>query len=192
MANGAPAALISAATRAMADEIAHARAATGIACAIDGQPRGYGPLEVTGSLEDASPAALLRDTLIEGCIGETIASAIAHASSEECTEPTIRSALARICADEQRHALLAWRTVRWLLDTHPELRAEAVALLASHRLGQRPADSPGVPALGMLSARQQHAIAESVLKDVIAPCAHALLQTTPTVADHSSQMQPDA
>jgi hypothetical protein len=73
LALGAPAELLGGATRAMADEIAHARACFGIVAAIRGEAPLVSALDVHDSLADAGDAeATLRALLREGCVGETI------------------------------------------------------------------------------------------------------------------------
>lgn len=122
LALGAPAELLAATAAAMADEVRHARIAFGVAAALgaDGAP---GPLDVAGALGEVDPAAVLRTTFREGCVGETIAAARAAREAEEAVDPVLRGVLAGIAGDETRHAALAWRAVRWLVATHPALRA---------------------------------------------------------------------
>src|SRR5262249_11520276 len=113
LALGAPAALIAAAHWAAVDEIEHARLCFALASRYAGEPLGPGPLDVEGALprtriEDAAVAAV-----VEGCVGETEAAALASAQLAGATDRAVRAALARIAADEADHAALAWSFVGW-------------------------------------------------------------------------------
>ena len=68
----------------------------------------------------ALPAQVLVQTILEGCINETLSAAEATWLSERATLRTIRLVQRQIAADETRHAALGWKTVRWLLQ-HPDL-----------------------------------------------------------------------
>ena len=65
-------------------------------------------------------ATTLRDvvrlTLREGCLGETLAALEARHALAHCTEPRVSAVLELIAKDERRHAELAWRFVRWALE----------------------------------------------------------------------------
>jgi hypothetical protein len=59
--------------------------------------------------------AIVRLTVREGCIGETIAAIEAAEARATTQEPHIRAVLGCIQSDELRHAALAWRFVQWAL-----------------------------------------------------------------------------
>lgn len=181
LALGAPAALVHATSLAMADEVDHARRCLGVARALDPEVAGIGALRVDGSLDAVpTPRSVLRAVLREGAVGETLAAAEAAEAARRCQDPATRAVLARIAEDESRHAALAWRTVRWLLEAHPELHAELDALT----LPEVGADAPDAPALavrnahGLLGCEQRAAVLEETYAAVIGPALRALSRVT--------------
>ena len=90
------------------DEVHHAEACFAIAAALGG-PVGPGPLSCDDLLAapELSPEAVLRGTFDEGCVGETVAAALARAGAESASDPEIARVLHRIADDETRHAALA-------------------------------------------------------------------------------------
>jgi hypothetical protein len=186
MAIGAPASLIAEATRAQGDEIRHTRICLGIASSLANETIGLGGLPVDGALDLAGDvSAILVDTIREACVNETIAAAQCQAAGQAATDPMIREALNEIAEDEQRHATLAWKTVRWILDEHPELRT-----LAKDTFDEALNSTWGSPATrdasltpwGVLSQAAEAAIAQRVLHRVVRPCADALFDSVPAVA----------
>ena len=147
---------------------------------------GLGRLDVADSLADAGdPRALLVDTIREACVNETISAAQCQAAGDAAQDPFIRETLRAIAEDEQRHAALAWATVRWLLSTHPELRPAAIeafddALGAEWRSGGPP--SADLTPWGVLSADAEATVAARVIRRVIRPCVDALLHPESRVA----------
>lgn len=113
---GAPPALVEATTQALADETAHAKLCFGIASAYADRAIGPGPLDVTRSLEVTSLADIVDLVIAEGCFGETSAVLEALDGADAASDPVIRAAYTQIAADEQRHAELAFRFVRWALE----------------------------------------------------------------------------
>ena len=185
LAAGAPADMVAAAQRASLDEIEHARLCFALAARYAGRALGPGPLDAAGakiaSLEGAVAAAVR-----EGCVGETIAAAVARAQLSVATDPHVRAVLERIAADEESHAALAWRFVAWALAHAPDraaLRAIVAEAFAEElrradlRVGVAP--MPGVDAArlhahGRLGREDGALVVRAVLDDVIAPCAARL------------------
>lgn len=175
---GAPADLVAEATRAMADEIRHARDAFAIASAFAGEAVGAGPLDATGSLGSLDARDLLRAAVREGCIGETIAAAQATVARDGCTNAAIRAVLDGVAADEQRHATLAWRFARWMVGRDASLRsvvAEELARGLQLADAQVDAHAAALHAYGVLADDRMNAVARRVFDDVVLPCAAALL-----------------
>ena len=79
--------------------------------------------------------------------------------------------LGRLAADEQRHAALAWKTLKWLLSVHPELRQAAIEEFA------RPVAVGAEGAYGILDGAQQLEVAERTMRQVVLPCAARLLSS---------------
>jgi hypothetical protein len=127
LAVSAPARLVKATSKAMADELSHAQLCFALASAYLGRNVGPGPLDLRGAMP-AHPSApngsrtlgelnlieLVRTVVREGCIGETLAALEAEATLAHAMDPAVRSALTIIARDEQEHALLAWRFIAWL------------------------------------------------------------------------------
>jgi len=180
MALGAPAELVAEATRAMADEIVHTRLCLGVASAAAGRTIGVGGIDMTGAMTGSiSALEVLLDTIREGCINETICAAQAEAARMATTDKKVQGALTRIATDEQRHATLAWRTVRWILSEHPSLRPAAIAAFDDFSVELNP-DDRGVPEMGVLSPAELSRIAAKVHVQVIQPCATALFTPNTT------------
>jgi hypothetical protein len=128
---GAPSELIEQCTRALADETAHTKLCFRLASFYAGRPLGPGALDVDGSLAVTSLEEIVDLVLVEGCIGETSAALEALEAADAASDPVIRAAYAQIAADEQRHAELAFRFVRWALEQDAALvGARVVAALA--------------------------------------------------------------
>jgi hypothetical protein len=115
LALGAPAELIEACTRALADETAHTRLCFELASAYAERDIGAGPLDVAHSLDAVSLLDVLDLVLLEGCFGETSAALEAIEAAERAVDPVIVAAYDQIAADEQRHAELAFKFVQWAL-----------------------------------------------------------------------------
>lgn len=174
LAVAAPPELLAEAQRAAGDEVEHARLCFALARALDGRDEGPGPLVTPAIPPCAGLADLAVRTLLEGCLNETVAAAVAVAQRATATDPEVFAALDRIAEDEARHAALAWRTVEWALRTGgPEVRA---AVAAAYRTW-----SPVVPATGRdrsgdgwPSDAALAAVVARTQREVIAPAAAAL------------------
>lgn len=165
---GAPAELIAEVCRAMADEVEHARACFGVASAWAGRPVGPGPMDLRGVVPSRDAATVLIDTLVEGCVGETIGASEATLAAARCTDPGLRRLLRRIAAEEARHAALAWRTARWIVERHPELRGVVVPTLlrAVDAVGAAAGDRRGLTAWGILDGADLLAVVLRVKGDM--------------------------
>ncbi len=180
MALGAPADLIASATRAQADEITHARACFGIASAIGGRTIGPGPIDISGAMTGADDLrSVVIATIREGCIGETVAAAIAAHGASTSTVPEIAGVLSAIADDETRHAAMAWRFVKWALEQDASLAkpiaAELAIAMAWTPSGLADADADVCAQYGRVDPATQSQITRDVLREVIGPCAVALL-----------------
>lgn len=175
---GAPADLVADATRAMGDEVRHAKAAYGVASSFAGKDLGPGPLDTTGA-DESSVEAMVLSAVREGCIAETIAAAQARAAAEACTDEGIREMLEGVANDESRHATLAWRFVRWALSEHPELRDAVAAAFAEPltlKVVEPDADAAVMRTYGHLDDAELQAVAKEVFVQVVRPCAMGLLE----------------
>jgi hypothetical protein len=106
---GAPARFITAARRAIADELSHAALTAGLA-------RRFGA-RVTPPVIDATPPPSLEhlafENAVEGQVGETLGALIATCQSRSALDPAIRIAFGEIAVDEARHAALAHQLAPW-------------------------------------------------------------------------------
>jgi hypothetical protein len=116
MSLGAPSELVELAIQAQRDEVGHARFAFGLATELAGIPVGPGALSIEGSLDNMSIEHIAYTTVVEGCVGETIAALEAAELSERAATPTLHALLGQIARDETMHAQLAWKVVTWLLE----------------------------------------------------------------------------
>lgn len=177
---GAPPELLMAAQRAAADEIEHARVAFGLASAYAGEAVGPGPLQLDRVLLETDPAAILAALIEEACVGETLGAAEARAAAAEAVDPTVRAALERVADDETRHAALAWRALRWMLDRDATLRplAEQTFRAAAARARARGlVSSPDAPGHGVLGPEARRRVHLETLAAVVDPCVRQVMMS---------------
>jgi hypothetical protein len=115
MAVGAPAELIRDCHLAALDELRHAEVCAEIAWSLGAAP--VVPRVVPAlAPREASWVRIAVDTFLEGCVGETLAALVLRAAAAECPDLELRAAIEAIAEDEERHAALAWRTLRVALE----------------------------------------------------------------------------
>ena len=103
----------------------------GLASAYAGHTVAPGALDIEGSLAASSLSEIVDLVIVEGCFGETSAALEALEATEAASDPVIESAYAQIAVDEQRHAELAFRFLRWALQRDPE--AVSARVIAARR-----------------------------------------------------------
>jgi hypothetical protein len=182
---GAPPELVADAARAMQDETRHARDCFRLARRYAPSDLGPGPLPLDGALAEADLVAIVIGTVREGCVGETLAALEAAEALQHCEDAAARPVLARIAAEEARHAQLAWRFVAWALQTQRsdaslELRQHVGAAFAAELSATDGKSAIGsfdaeLARHGLLSTPVRRALRERALQEVVAPCAAALL-----------------
>jgi hypothetical protein len=133
---GAPADLVEACNRALVDETRHTRLCFALASQYGGMPIGPGPLDVENCFENNDLASVMKLVLSEGCIGETVAALDAMEQAATASDSVVHGVLSGIARDEQRHAELAYRFMRWALaqssaQLRCEMAREAEARIAS-------------------------------------------------------------
>jgi hypothetical protein len=174
----APPELLRACQDAMLDETRHAQLAFGLASRFASAPVGPSTLDLDRALSDATIESILRDVVLEGCLGETRAAAEARAAAARCEQPEIRAVLEQIAEDEERHAALAWRFVAWLLGQRPELAPtfeRALALAIESTLERDDADGVDDRAWGVLDGATRRRIDVQTRSAIVAPLGRALL-----------------
>jgi hypothetical protein len=128
LAVGAPPELLEGAHRAALDEVRHAKLCFTLASMYGARWEAPGALS-PDALRSAlcEKPAIAREALLEGCLGEGVAAAVARASSEGAEDPVIKNVLGGIADDEANHCGLAWKILAWCLETGGDATADAVA-----------------------------------------------------------------
>lgn len=174
---GAPPELVADTQRAALDEVEHARLAWSLASAYLGRPVGPGPLRVDDVAPARSLAQMVASLVKEGCVGETLGAAEAEAMAAAVGQTGLGAALRTVAGDEQRHAALAWRTLRWLVARHGDaVRGATVAAVAEMEAELvAPATEPLDATPGLLSQAQRMALRRATLERVIRPILAAVV-----------------
>lgn len=128
LAVGAPPELLDGAHRAAMDEVRHARQCFTLASMYGARWEAPGAL-APDALRAAicERPAIAREALLEGCLGEGVAAAVARASSETAEDPVVKGVLTAVADDETHHCELAWKILAWCLETGGAATADAVA-----------------------------------------------------------------
>jgi hypothetical protein len=185
---GAPPEIIVGSQQASLDEVAHARGCFGLAKRYGGRDLGPGPVSLRGALPaEASLADVAELTVHEGCVGETLGVLLAAEQLAGATDPVVRAHLERVVRDEQRHAELAWRFVRWALARGgAPVRAaverafgDAVHETLALGFAEAPVDAAVGRAHGRLGAAETHALVRRGLAEIVEPCRTALFDRAP-------------
>lgn len=176
LALGAPAELVSDAQQAIGDEVEHAKIAFTLAAHYGGTAVAPGKFDLAGGLEHAQDVReILASVIAEGCVGETIAATEIAVAAANASDPAVRRALATIADDESRHAALAWKTVRWIVEHDPSLGAFARGVFASaierQRGDLRVREDVGVPCRehGNPGGRYLAQVAQRCIDETIEP-----------------------
>lgn len=183
LAVGAPADLVLGAQQALADEVDHARVCFALASLYQGTGVGPGPLPAAVGHDVADLEAIVAAVIREACVGETLSALEVREAAARAEDPALARALAKIADDEQRHAELGWRFVRWAL---PRLSADArdrvdasfdAALDAAEETARTLAARPAAPELrahGVVDEPLRAALWTEGLRDLVRPAADAL------------------
>ena len=198
---GAPPELVRACQQALADEIRHAQVCSSLAAAYGATEGEAGPLPIHGCVAAGMDLeAVVREAIVEGALGEGAAALEALEAALQCEDPIVTGVLRGIGEDEQRHALLGYRTVQWALLAEPE-RARAV-VRACLRDGERLAPTPraetpvetealGSREHGLVSERARARLRRQTWTDVVAPLLEAMLARASERA-YSAPTQPSS
>jgi hypothetical protein len=116
-------------------------------------------------------------------VGETVAALLAQRRAEGCVNVEARATLTRIADAEAQHAALAWRFVAWAIaqggaavrDAAREAFTEALAGLDGPGGAPCSVDDATWRAHGLATIEDQRAALASARRDVLVPCAAALL-----------------
>jgi hypothetical protein len=181
---GAPARLLHDTLAAGRDEVRHAELCFALASAYAGEPLEPDNFPVDATLPiDRALAAIVAETVVEGCIGETLAALQARAQLDVATDPAVRAALEVTVEDETRHAELAWKVVAWAVhEGGPSVRMAAQRAFTEFRAPAPPTlelddvNSQHFAAHGRLTPERARAVALEALESVVKPCAAGLLE----------------
>lgn len=187
LAVGAPAYLVRDTHQAILDEIRHAEICLALASEYAGHPVEPAGLPFPSALViTPNLAEVVTETVMEGCIGETVAAMQAYESLLLTRDPAVAEVLTVTVEDETRHAELAFRFVAWAIDVGgDDVRNAVIRALDGFR---PPSTSPekldGVNlddyrAHGRIPAREARAMAERALQQIVVPCICALLERSP-------------
>ena len=190
LALGAPPDLVRDAHRAAMEEVDHAQIAFSLASAYGGAPLGPARLEeaASPSQERATLVRLVEETLLDGCVGETVAAVEAACAAEGAADPAIADALRAIAADEASHAELGFRIAAWAVkqakDEVSPILARVLAELRSAVEAERaaPAGRGALAGHGVLGEGERARIRHEVIRDVVIPALAALVRTEPAEA----------
>jgi hypothetical protein len=185
MALGAPPRLLAAVHAAALDEVTHAQITFALASACAGTALGPAAFADAAEMRAVGGLAeLARETLLDGCIGETVAACEAGEAARCASDPVVAAALRRIAADETRHAELAWAILAWCVDAGgPRLAAlvQAEVQAVAGELAAEPLEpcagcaDAGLAAHGVLCQHARDRLRSRVIQEVVVPCAGALL-----------------
>ena len=183
LALGAPPDMVRASQRASLDVFRHAEDSFSLASAY-GQ-RAFGPGELGDGASIVEPGDAREAVVVAirvGCIDDTIGAMAATVAAETCRDEVVAKILRRIAVDQTRHAGLAWRFVRWALSEIDGGLHRAVDEAFERALGEHPpVDEHPAPdwmrLRGRLSRQERACLAASTLREVIQPCAEAVLAT---------------
>jgi hypothetical protein len=195
LAVGAPAELVRDAQHAGLDEITHAELAFAIASVYGGQSLGPGRLPVDANLiGPVDLESVIESTVVEGCVGETLAAAEAEAARDAAVPAAIKHTLGRVAADETAHAALAFRFVSWAVGVGGR-SARETARVAFARGIERARSEPTLEGAresslqghGLLPAPERRSLRLEVLDTVIQPAENDLLGPSSDTGDGFSR-----
>ena len=184
MSVGAPAHLLRETLAAGRDEIRHAELCFALASGYAGEPLEPDAFPIDDRLViDRELTAIVIETVVEGCIGETLAALQARAQLDATTDPAVVAALEATVEDETRHAELAWKVVAWAIrQGGAPVRAAAERTFTEFRPPPAPnidlsdVDLQQFAAHGRLTPERAREVALEAIANVVRPCAAGLFE----------------
>jgi hypothetical protein len=175
---GAPPELLLETSRAVADEVDHARRMYALASAYGGAKQGPGPLDLTGLKPAPDLTALCFSVVREACVGELLAAVEAEALADLACADAVKRTFEVIAIDEARHAALGWRALRWLLTLPGAPTADAIetAFEAAYAESLRPSgpEVRHLKAHGLMSPERRVALFDAAIAQVLRPTLAAI------------------
>ena len=184
MSVGAPAHLLHETLAAGRDEIRHAELCFALASGYAGEPLEPDLFPIDAQLAiDRDLTAIVIETVVEGCIGETLAALQARAQLDTTTDPAVHAALEATIEDETRHAELAWKVVAWAIrQGGAPVRAAAERTFTEFRAPPAPSidladvDLQQFAAHDRLTPQRAREVALEAIANVVRPCAAGLFE----------------
>jgi hypothetical protein len=151
---GAPPELLASAQSDGLDEIRHAQLCLALATAIDGRHVSPSPFPAAlrartlPRTRTLALAALAVDSLVDGALHEGVSARVIARLARTAKVPAIRELLARLAADEGRHAANGWHVVEWCAREGgaPVVRALEGAVRMLPSMPASPVTAPRAPA----------------------------------------------
>ena len=183
MALGAPSELLQQTIAAMEDERIHTELCFAVARQFGADKLAASPLDVSGALDELNWQSILKNVILEGCIGETTAALEAKLLSERASEPSLAATLHQIAADEQRHAQLAWSFTKWCIEQHGEAAISICRSAIAEELRNGLSSSSQTSdhqlniteQFGYMSRTERNELKRAVLSSVVLPCLDQLI-----------------
>ncbi|MEM9696287.1 MAG: hypothetical protein AAGA56_27325 [Myxococcota bacterium] len=180
MAHGAPLDLVARCHRAAGDEVRHAALCLEVASGLSESSFALGPLawQLT---ETPTLAALIEESLRDGCLGEGAAALVAEEAAAACEVDGLQDALGRLAEEEREHAALAWRVVSWALHRDPETTRAVLQAWVEREAAElesplaEPVAEHEVAAWGVVSPARERWLRQRCLAEVVLPAAQRLL-----------------
>jgi hypothetical protein len=176
MSVGAPLDLLQLAHQAAQDEVKHTKIAILFASKFAKSDIALGEFPVSAehlSFGDIGEAA--EATAAEGCIEETIAALVARVVAEAVI-PDMQAPLRDVAQEEASHAALAWRSLQWMLEKSPSIRARVAQVFADYPRPAPVAASSRTPLedVGILPAEKTEALRFVGWNRIVVPLASSL------------------
>jgi hypothetical protein len=145
-------------------------------------PKWTSALDLSGNvLGELSLAGVVTGTIVEGCVGETLAALEAEASRDLAPVDALRSAWSVVAQDEARHAELAWSFVGWALGQgHADLVEIATRCFETAFATELSApvlsatSEESLEALGLLSGRARRELRRRAVTETLRPAVASL------------------
>jgi hypothetical protein len=114
---------------------------------------------------------MAKENAIEGCVYETYSALLAAWQAARARDPEVAREMARVAADETRHAALAWAVSHWAdtkLDARARARVGRAREAAFDSLENEVRDAPPsvTRAVGLPSSAEQRALVRALRRQL--------------------------
>jgi len=178
MSVGAPLPLLQASHQAAQDEVKHAGIAISFTNKFGRTNIALGDFPLTAEHFDfGNISNIAKATALEGCIEETISALVTKMQAEGMADPIMQAALREVADEEVSHAVLAWRSVKWMMEKSPEIRSAVSAVFSSWPRPEAVTSTPARSVLedvGILPVEKMEKLREIGWRDIVVPTATSL------------------